>query len=69
MLLDRAGLTPELLAQLAAEVGGQATLSEVVRWSARRGATLLDVIVQDEYTHDVVLELAGGARFLVYDTT
>ena len=40
------------------------TLEEALRQPELR---LLDVIVQDEYTHDVVF--AFGDRFLVYDTT
>lgn len=36
-----------------------------MRW---RGAELREVVTQDEYTHDVVLEWTDG-RWLVYDTT
>ena len=43
---------------------GLTTLEDVIR---RPGFTLLDVIVQDEYTHDVVV--AAGAVHLVFDTT
>ncbi len=39
------------------------TLEEVLR----AGGLPVDVIVQDEYTHDVVVP--DGERFLVYDTT
>ena len=45
-------------------IAGLATLEDIIR---RPGFTLLDVIVQDEYTHDVVV--AAGASFLVFDTT
>ena len=38
------------------------TLEQVLRW----GAAIVEVIVQDEYTHDVV---CGGPAFLVFDTT
>ena len=40
------------------------TLEDVLR---RPDLRLVEVIVQDEYTHDVVF--AQGARWLVYDTT
>jgi hypothetical protein len=40
------------------------TLEDVIR---QPGFTLLDVIVQDEYTHDVIV--AAGAAYLVFDTT
>ena len=40
------------------------TLEEILRW----GGHVLEVIVQDEYTHDVIV--AGhGDGFLVFDTT
>ena len=42
-----------------------ATLEEVLRWG---GAALVEIITQDEYTHDVVLRWDDGV-FLVYDTT
>ncbi len=41
-----------------------ATLEDVIR---QPGFTLLDVIVQDEYTHDVVV--AAGGVYLVFDST
>jgi hypothetical protein len=40
------------------------TLEDVVR---RADLMILDVVVQDEYTHDVVV--TDGTRFLVYDST
>jgi hypothetical protein len=40
------------------------TLEDLVR---RPDLMIIDVIVQDEYTHDVVA--ADGTRFLVYDST
>ena len=46
------------------------TLEEVVRWGlASKPPRLIEsVVVQDEYTHDVVIA-AGAGVFLVYDTT
>jgi hypothetical protein len=40
------------------------TLEDIVR---RADLMIVDVIVQDEYTHDIVV--ADGARFLVFDAT
>jgi hypothetical protein len=40
------------------------TLEDVLRWG---GGELLDVIVQDEYTHDVIA--AAGTCYVVFDTT
>jgi hypothetical protein len=45
-------------------VAGLATLEDVIR---RPGLALQGVIVQDEYTHDVIV--AAGAAYLVFDTT
>lgn len=67
MLTDRAGLTPAELAELAAIVADHRILAHVVRWCAARGQPIVDVVTQDEYTHDVVVPY--GARWLVYDTT
>lgn len=48
----------------------QKTLEDVVRWGLTQSPIQLvkDVIVQDEYTHDVVLFHPGGV-WLVYDVT
>jgi hypothetical protein len=46
-------------------VAGLATLEDVVR---RPDLALVEVIVQDEYTHDVIVR-RGDARYLVFDTT
>jgi hypothetical protein len=40
------------------------TLEDLVR---RPDLMIVDVVVQDEYTHDVVA--TDGTRFLVYDST
>ncbi|MBA3394419.1 MAG: hypothetical protein H0T89_17370 [Deltaproteobacteria bacterium] len=40
------------------------TLEDVLRW----GGHVLAVIVQDEYTHDVVVRAPSGG-ILVFDTT
>lgn len=41
-----------------------ATLEDILRW----GGHVLEVVVQDEYNHDVVVT-HGADGFLVFDTT
>lgn len=59
-----------VVASIEAVVAGQATLEDVVRWGlAMKPARLVErVVVQDEYTHDVVVRWSEGV-YLVYDTT
>ncbi|MDB4966366.1 MAG: hypothetical protein JWN44_2055 [Myxococcales bacterium] len=45
------------------------TLEEVMRWSFTSGCALVEVVTQDEYTHDVVLSMPAGEGYLVFDTT
>jgi len=61
---NQANLSDDVLADLASEVARHGSLAEAVLWAP----DVLDVIVQDEYTHDVVLEGRDGLVF-VYDTT
>jgi hypothetical protein len=69
-LTDRAGLTPEQHAALARELAPLTTLQDVVRWGFARTPPrdVAAVVVQDEFTHDVVLPW-DGRGFLVFDTT
>lgn len=56
----------EVSAQRAAPLAWVAqldTLEEVLR----RGLTITDVVVQDEYTHDIVA--STGELYLVFDST
>lgn len=62
-LTDRVGLTPARRAALDATIAGDRTLGDVVQ----RGGVVIDVIIQDEYTHDVVV--ADGELYLAYDST
>jgi len=54
-------LTPEI----AKEVGSLQTLAEVIR----AGFEVVDVVIQDEFSHDVVVRRANlGPVHLVFDT-
>jgi hypothetical protein len=69
-LHDRVGIRPELRAEIAAEIADHGMLDRVIRWGLRSSPARMvaDVVVQDEYTHDVVLPWGDGL-FLVYDCT
>jgi hypothetical protein len=43
------------------------TLEDVLGWCRATGGNIVDVVVQDEFTHDVIVEEPQG--FLVFDTT
>ncbi len=70
MVENVAGLSEERLAALAADVGGHRTLQDVVNWGIGQSPPriVVDVVVQDEFTHDVVVPI-GDELHLVYDTT
>ena len=70
MLTDRAGLPAEELAQLTTRITGHPTLGHVVRdWATSTPPrAVLDVVTQDEYTHDIILVYRDEIH-LVYDTT
>lgn len=44
------------------------TLEELLVWCRAHGADVVDVIVQDELTHDVIVREAAGT-YLCFDTT
>jgi hypothetical protein len=54
--------------QLLAATASLRTLEDVTRWAFARGFALVDVVTQDEFTHDVVIA-ATPPVFLVFDTT
>jgi hypothetical protein len=68
-LIEQAPLEPEARAALVAALEPLTTLQDVVRWSFSQTppSDVAAVVVQDEYSHDVVLP--WGARYLVFDTT
>ena len=73
-VLNYANLSIEAIASIEATLSPQENLKDVVNWalSQPRGtfisAVVADVIVQDEFTHDVIVPWRDGL-VLVYDTT
>jgi len=71
---NHANLSSDAVADIAADLSGQENLKDVMSWalSSRSGAfirsVVAEVIVQDEFTHDVVVPWRDGL-VLVYDTT
>jgi hypothetical protein len=57
-------------ADILSEVGSFRTLEQAMLWAFGRKppAELLNVVTQDEFTHDVVIQ-ASPEGFLVFDTT
>jgi hypothetical protein len=71
---NHANLSSAAVAEIVADLSGQENLKDVMSWalSSRSGAfipsVVAEVIVQDEFTHDVVVPWRDGL-VLVYDTT
>ena len=57
----------EDLQALLALARSHRNLEQAVRWGLARGAEI-DVLAQDEFTHDVIVALPTG-QVLVYDST
>jgi hypothetical protein len=57
-------------ADAVAEVANLKTLEQVFKWALPRQPrfTPIDVVIQDEYTHDVSFRAPDGST-LVFDTT
>jgi hypothetical protein len=67
---DHAALAPERLASLAEELTKLSTLEHVVRWGLASSPPreVVNVVVQDELSHDVVV-MGPGSLVLSFDTT
>jgi hypothetical protein len=65
-----AGLTPAELAALEAMTAAHGGLDDIFAWGRRQSPVVVpvDIVKQDEFTHDVLLPLPGD-RWLVYGTT
>lgn len=66
---DRADLDAAVRTRLERALAGFGSLADVIAWGVRQvpEALVVDVIVQDEFSHDVVV--AWGGHHLVFDTT
>jgi hypothetical protein len=66
----RASIDPATAADIEVLMGLWNTLEDVVRWGLMGNPRRMieEVVVQDEYTHDVVMPYADGL-YLVFDTT
>ena len=69
-IADHVGLSEAALTRLRHFTARQCTLHDVVRDTLALSPPRIvaDVVVQDEYTHDVVLPWDGNV-WLVYDTS
>jgi hypothetical protein len=73
-VVNCANLEPEEIARLESELPGQQNLNDVMKWALSHPAgvftpaVVADVVVQDEYTHDVIIPYRNGL-VLVYDST
>ncbi len=73
-VINHANLESEEIARLESELSGQQNLNDVMKWalSHPKGvftpSVVSQVIVQDEFTHDVIVPYRDGL-VLVYDTT
>ena len=70
---DRSGLSRDQLLSLERQVGKLESLADVMRWGRSQppGAVnpkvIVDVVIQDEFTHDAVVPWHG--RALVFGST
>lgn len=69
-LTDRTGLPDDERDTLTRALERRGALADVVRWAlaAVPPRLVADVVVQDEFTHDVVIPWAAP-RWLVFDST
>ena len=67
---DYAGLPPTERADLESAVQPLGTLGHVLGWARAQARpwSVAEIVTQDEYTRDVVLE-ASGRPYLAFDTT
>jgi len=69
-LHDHARLPPAERAALTRSIQDLQTLADVLEWAPKQAPprSVAEIVTQDEYTHDVVLE-ANGHPYLAFDTT
>ena len=73
-VVNHANLEPREVARIERELAGQQNLNDVMRWalSHPKGvfipSVVAQVIVQDEFTHDVIVRQRADG-YLCFDTT
>ena len=73
-IVNRAHLSAVQLADVERELSGQRNLNDVMKWALAQPAgaftptVIAGVVVQDEFTHDVIVPWRENL-VLVYDTT
>jgi hypothetical protein len=73
-IVNRANLSAERLSAVERELSGLRNLNDVMKWALGHPAgvfapaVIAGVVVQDEFTHDVIVPWRDGL-VLVYDTT
>jgi hypothetical protein len=73
-ILNHANLRDEQISLIAEQLRGQENLQDVMKWALSHSpgtfipSVVAEVVVQDEFTHDVIVPWGDGL-VLVYDTT
>ncbi len=73
-VVNYANLSPEEITRIESELSGQENLNDVMKWAFAQPkgiflpSVVADVVVQDEFTHDVIVPFRDNL-VLVYDTT
>jgi len=73
-VLNYSNLPREVIAEIESELSEQHALKDLISWALSDignkfiPGVVKDVVVQDEFTHDVIVPW-GGELVLVYDTT
>ena len=73
-VIHRNNLLPEAVTQIEDTISEQKNLKDVMNWALTepKGSfipqVVVDVVIQDEFTHDVIVPWRDGL-VLVYDTT
>ncbi len=67
---NRSNLAPDAFASLAAVLSQHRSIKHALDWLSghQPPLTLSDIIAQDEFCHDILVEYSGGV-WLVYDTS
>ena len=61
---------PDAIRELRSELATLPTLADVLAWARGRQPpmSILDIVTQDEYTHDVVVSSGSDEIYLAFDT-